>query len=150
MRDAASAISQLGAADWQALRDGGTVDVLSQPITAEDVMVTRTPKGDVVIETEGPLTVALDTELDDALRSEGLAREVTSRVQRLRKETGLAVTDRIDLVLITDDAGLSAALDTHGEAIAAEVLASTLRRNGDAAHAADLDGIGLRIGLTKA
>ena len=150
MRDAAAAISQLGAADWQSMCDGGTVDVLGQPITAEDVMVTRTPKGDVVIETEGPLTVALDTELDDVLRSEGLAREVTSRVQRLRKETGLSVTDRIALVLITEDAGLSAALDTHGEAIAAEVLATSIRRDGAAAHEADLDGVSLKIGLTKA
>ena len=89
-------------------------------------------------------------ELDDALRSEGLAREVTSRVQRLRKETGLAVTDRIALVLITEDAGLSAALDTHGEAIAAEVLATALHRDGVGEHEIDLDGVSLMIGLTKA
>jgi len=68
----------------------------------------------------------------------------------LRKETGLSVTDRIALVLITEDAGLSAALDTHGEAIAAEVLATSLRRDGAAAHEADLDGVSLKIGLTKA
>ncbi|MDG1483871.1 MAG: isoleucine--tRNA ligase [Myxococcota bacterium] len=150
MRDAAAAIGTLTAADWQVMQAGGTVDILGQAITAEDVMVTRTPMGDVVIETAGAMTVALDTELDDALRSEGLFREVTSRVQRLRKETGLQVTDRINLVLLTEDAALLEAIDTHGEAIATEVLAVSVSRSGEAPHAVDLDGIVLSIGLTKA
>ncbi|MFT5680477.1 MAG: isoleucyl-tRNA synthetase, partial [Myxococcota bacterium] len=150
MRDAAAAISALTSADWQTLQGGGTVEILGQEITAEDVMVTRTPRGDVVIETEGAMTVALDTELDATLRSEGLSREVTSRVQRLRKDTGLEVTDRINLVLVTQDADLLDALDTHGAAIAAEVLAVSVSQSGETAHEVDLDGIALSIGLTKA
>jgi isoleucyl-tRNA synthetase len=49
--------------------------------------------------TEGAMTVALDVEVDPELRSEGLARELVNRVQNLRKERGLEVTDRIVLTL---------------------------------------------------
>ncbi len=150
MRDAAAAIEALTGADWQAMQGGGAVEVLGEAITAEDVLVTRTPKGDVVIETQGAMTVALDTELDAALRSEGLAREVTSRVQRLRKDTGLEVTDRISLVLLTDDADLLDALSAHSAAIADEVLAVAVSLSGEAEHVVDLDGISLSIGLTRA
>ncbi len=132
------------------MQGGGAVEVLGEAITAEDVLVTRTPKGDVVIETQGAMTVALDTELDAALRSEGLAREVTSRVQRLRKDTGLEVTDRISLVLLTDDADLLDALSAHSAAIADEVLAVAVSLSGEAEHVVDLDGISLSIGLTRA
>ena len=126
MRAAAAAITELTAADWATLRDGGTVDVLDQPITAADVFVTREAKGDVVLDSDGPITVGLDTELDDNLISEGLAREVTSRIQRLRKDSGLAITDRISLQLAPGSATLRAALETHQQAIAGEVLATSL------------------------
>ncbi len=45
------------------------------------------------------LTVALDTTLTDALRAEGLAREIINKVQNLRKKSGLEVSDRIDLAV---------------------------------------------------
>jgi isoleucyl-tRNA synthetase len=57
--------------------------------------------------------VALDTHLDEALAAEGLAREVTSRLQQLRRDTGLAVTDRIAVAWQTDDPKLAAAIEAH-------------------------------------
>ena len=80
----------------------------------------------VVLDSDGPITVGLDTDLDDALIAEGLAREVTSRIQRLRKDKGLSITDRITLMLSTTSDVLRAALAEHGEAIADEVLATSL------------------------
>ncbi|MEL6344976.1 MAG: isoleucine--tRNA ligase [Myxococcota bacterium] len=151
MRQAAAAIAQLTAAQWQRLRDGGEVSILDQPITQDDVKVTREPRGDVVLESDGPLTVGLDTDLNDDLIAEGLAREVTSRIQRLRKETGLAITDRILLTLSTEADALRAALEAHQTAIGDEVLAENilLTDSGQSGEAIDIEGHPLRILLEK-
>lgn len=152
MRDAAAAIAVLSLDDWQVLRDGGTIDIIGQPITSEDVDVRREPRGDVVIETDGAMTVALDTRLTDALVGEGLTREVTSRVQRLRKETGLEVTDRIVLTLSTDEPVLLEALQAHRDHVAEEVLAQQLvvQEGTDGEHQVDVEGRLLGVSLVKA
>jgi len=110
MKAAAAEIERFDLDTFLRLEKGEAVDVLGQPVTLEDVVVRREPRGDVVIETEGPLVVALDTELDDALRREGIVRELVSKIQQLRKENGLAVTDRIRVTIHTTDGGLLAAL----------------------------------------
>ena len=70
------------------------------------------------------IVVALDTRLDDALVAEGWARDVIRHVQTLRKDAGLAVTDRIRLWLRIDDTELGGAVRTHLDAIGSEVLAT--------------------------
>ncbi|PSQ89240.1 MAG: isoleucine--tRNA ligase, partial [Bacteroidetes bacterium QS_4_64_154] len=50
-----------------------------------------------LVEQEGDVTVALDTEITPELRAEGLAREAVKRIQNLRKDAGFEVTDRIDI-----------------------------------------------------
>lgn len=151
MREAAQAIGAFTRTEWETLQKGGTITVADEPITADDVIVTREPKDDVVIATEGPLTVALDVELDDELRQEGLAREITSKVQRLRKDLGLAITDRIKLTWQTDDAEVLAALTAHGAYIAQETLAGPFTyRPESAPHAVDIDGRPLLIYLEPA
>ena len=125
MRDCATAIAGLTADDWRLLRDGGSIEVLGQPITAADVEVRTEPRGDVVIETEGSLTVALDTVLTDLLRREGLARELVSQLQKLRKDAGFEVTDRIEVVIATEDADVQDVVTTETW-IADEVLATSL------------------------
>ena len=71
------------------------------------------------------VTVALDTVLDDALIAEGIAREFVSRLQKLRKDSGLDVTDRID-VKIKADEGLIKTLLLMKDYITSEVLAEEL------------------------
>ena len=126
MKTAAAAIAELTDDQWHLLRDGGQIEVLGQPVTAEDVLVQRTPKGDVVIETDGPLTVALETDVDEALLQEGLVREITSRIQKVRKTLGLEVTDRVKLTLITQSPRLHKALGDHHITVAMEVQANSL------------------------
>ena len=151
MKEAAGEIARLDRAAWERLQAGESLTIADEAITADDVLVNRAPKGDVVIETDGPLTVALDTDLDDDLRREGLAREVTSRLQRLRKETGLAVTDRIRVTLATDAAELRAALGAQRDYVAGEVLATTLDLVPGAAgdHQLDVDGHALSVSLER-
>ena len=56
-----------------------------------------------LVSSEGDLTVALDVTISDQLKSEGVARELINRVQNLRKDSGLEVTDRILLKVDTND-----------------------------------------------
>ena len=72
---------------------------------------------------DGELTVALDVTLTDALREEGVAREVVNRVQNLRKESGLEVTDRIELFMATGSSETQAALKQQQEYISTQTLA---------------------------
>ncbi|MBX2801632.1 MAG: isoleucine--tRNA ligase [Myxococcales bacterium] len=123
MKQAAAVISGWGASEWAQLQAGEELSVLDQPVTADDVIVRRDPRPDVVIETEGSLIVALDTELDDALLREGIAREFVSAVQKQRRDDGLAVTDRIRLTVHTRDSDLREAIEHSREWVSGEVLA---------------------------
>jgi isoleucyl-tRNA synthetase len=88
------------------------------------------------------------------LRLEGVAREVISRVQRMRKEAGLAVSDRIRLFISGADLVVEAA-GTHRDWIADEVLATELAVGGAAQEhmlarqIVDLDGIHADLALTR-
>jgi len=105
-----------------------------------------------MVETAGSLTVALDTTLDDGLRREGLAREVVNRVQNLRKDRGLEVTDRIRLGVSGNDR-IWAAVDGLRNAVSEEVLAReiTLETEGlEHTASVEIDGETCTIGLSKA
>jgi isoleucyl-tRNA synthetase len=114
-------------ADGGAAADGvATVQVPelgAVQLTAGDLVVTQTPVQGWGVATAAGETVALDLAVSDALRAEGLAREVVRLVQDARKNSGLDVSDRISLRWSTPDADLAAALTAHGELIAGEVLA---------------------------
>ena len=74
---------------------------------------------------DGPYGVALDLDISADLLAEGIAREVVRAIQELRKTSGLAVEDRIELWMSSDDERAAAALAQHSELIASEVLATT-------------------------
>ncbi len=157
MKRYAGAIASMTRQDWDRIREAGQGPLPAGPdsddlqIQVDDILVTRTPRGDVVIQTEGALTVALDTELDDALRQEGLARDAIRRLQTLRKDSGLEFTDRITLRLHSDDPDLAAALAAHRDYLAEELLATALTLSaGPGGEALDLDGRPLVAELSKA
>ena len=64
----------------------------------EDIQLVLQPLDGYQVEAAGTHAVALGTELDDALRQEGLAREIVHAVQGARKDAGLDISDRISLV----------------------------------------------------
>ena len=63
---------------------------------------------------EGSLTIGLDTELTEALKQEGVVRDLVRNIQSLRKETGLDVSDRIKLYIYGGDE-IKASVDSHEE-----------------------------------
>jgi isoleucyl-tRNA synthetase len=78
-----------------------------------------------MVASEGNLTVAMDITVSDALRKEGIARELVNRVQNARKDSGLDVTDRIALRIDTNT-DIQQAIKAHESYICAEVLASEI------------------------
>jgi isoleucyl-tRNA synthetase len=116
--------------DQTALRtieSGGTVTVTvdghgALELDATRVTITATASTSLVVQQGEGMSVALDPALTPELRAEGMAREVVSRVQRLRKESGLAVSDRIRLA-IAAPTEVQDALRVHAAWIASEVLA---------------------------
>ncbi|MFI5230350.1 MAG: class I tRNA ligase family protein, partial [Gemmatimonadales bacterium] len=113
----------------------------SHQLDLEDVTIVRRASGAFVVQEDGGFVAALDPTLTPTLRSEGCARELISRVQRMRKEAGFAVSDRIVLTLVGDSA-LEAVVQAHGSRIADEVLATRLdlQVRGGEGHPADHDG----------
>ena len=88
------------------------------------VIDTKDIPGWLVANDEG-LTVALDISISKDLKSEGIARELVNRVQNLRKEKGLEVTDRISLALETN-AVIQEAIEKNKRYVADEVLAAEI------------------------
>lgn len=128
MKAAAAAIQSLPTEDVDRLRSGAPVlvrlDGEDIEISPEDVQVIVESRAEFAIETDGRFVVFLDMELDEALLVEGLAREVINRVNGLRKESGLAVEDRIDLQLDGgNDALLNRAFAEYRTLIQSETLA---------------------------
>ncbi len=120
----AQEISKLSRSELRKLTDGGQIKILDYLISESDISIVREALPDIVVISEGNLTVALDTELSEELIAEGLMREALSLLQRLRKSSGLDVSDRIKLVLSTDSLNLQQALKYHQNYLASELLAS--------------------------
>lgn len=91
----------------------------------EDVTVAREVTSDWPVASDGPFVVALDPVITPPLATEGLARELVNRIQRLRKEAGFDVSTRI-VVALEGDAALLEAAQAHAEYIAGETLAREL------------------------
>jgi isoleucyl-tRNA synthetase len=129
----------------------------SHPLSLDDMTIVRRASGDLVVKDEGAYFAAIDPTVTPELRREGIARELVSRVQRLRKELDFAVSDRITLHVFGDD-DTQEAVGQYRDWIAEEVLALdvqvevALAHDGSedrAAHLLDLDGRAVRVALTR-
>ena len=156
MPQLAAAVASLDAGHVAAaLREGRTVGVnvggSEHELDSGDLQLVMQPLEGYQVERAGSHAVALELELDDALRREGLAREIVHAVQNARKEAGLEVSDRIELALDGDDELLAAASE-HEATIAGETLARSLSTGGadGAASEATVEGRTLRIALRRA
>ena len=110
-----------------------TVDGAAVQVSADQVIVTETPREGWAVASAGGETVALDLHITPELRLAGLARDVVRLVQEARKTAGLDVSDRIELVWRADG-DLAHALATHGGAVAEEVLAVRFEPVGQGPH----------------
>ena len=112
-------------------------------------MLAMKPLEGYQLEREGSHAVALELELDEELRREGLAREIVHAIQNARKTAGLQVEDRIELFLGGDDALLDAARE-HEPYVARETLATSVTYDGTAADPVTIEGKPLHIAVSRA
>ena len=122
-----------GNAVVDAFQRGETVsfDVEGEMVTLAETDVLTEPiqKPGFVAQEDGGVTVVLDTNLTDALIAEGYAREVVSKLQKMRKDAGFEVTDRVDVRYECGDK-LAEAIEAGREMISRGTLAVTLARGG--------------------
>ena len=144
------ALRRFAAGDPVTITAGGATHRLD----AEDVDLRRLSAGALVVAEELGFFAAIDPEITPALQGEGRARELVSRVQRLRKESGLAVSDRIVLT-VAGSTAVHDVLEAHADWIKSEVLATELVREASlsgtyhATTAVDLDGITADVAITR-
>ena len=113
-------------------------------ITADDVLVARSPREGLVVASEGAIVVGLETALTPELMAEGLAREFVSHVQAMRKEADFEVTQRISLTVEADDE-TKAALEAHLDYVKNETLTTEFAFASNEAEAVELNGHSTRI-----
>jgi isoleucyl-tRNA synthetase len=155
MPQAAAAVAALDPAHVaEALRAGRTISLAidghDHQLGGDDLLLAMAPLDGYQLEREGSHAVALELAFDDDLRREGLAREVVHAVQNARKAAGLAVEDRIRLVL-GGDAELLGAAQAHEDYLVREVLAVEIAYDGSVdGHVATIEDRELRIGVARA
>ncbi|MDA3874365.1 MAG: isoleucine--tRNA ligase [Kiritimatiellae bacterium] len=150
----ATAVGKLGTDEISAVLGGKTLnldlDGETFDMTADDLLVTRNPREGLAVASEGVLVVALETQLTPELEQEGLAREFVSRLQNLRKQTGLDVSDRIHVSFRGSEA-VRAAVSEHRNFIMSEILALALDVVEDIdGETLDLNGESAEVALRKA
>ena len=134
----------LATADGSALRRDleaqGWVEVAGERLEASDVEVRAGTHEEFAVAQDGGWAVALDLEVDDALRAEGVARELARELNDLRKRLDLHITDRVR-VRIASGPRVAAALAAHRDWVAGEVLAASLEEGtAPEGHAILVDG----------
>jgi len=94
-------------------------------LTLPDVEITSEDIPGWSVASKGQLTVALDINITPELEDEGNAREFVNRIQKIRKDSGFDVTDRIDVKVAANN-GIAASLSKYNNYICAEILADKL------------------------
>ncbi len=117
------------------------VDLIDAEVVTEDI------PGMLVATSDG-LTVALDATLTDALRNEGLAREMVNRLQNLRKSSGLDVVDRIDVQIEGSDS-LELGITPFIAYIKDEVLADTISFDSNTGETVEIEGEKINVSIFK-
>ena len=152
MKQVAARMDALSQEEIAALEAAGefNFELEGQPIKVEaaDVEIISEDIPGWLVSNEGNLTVALEVELTEELRREGMARELINRIQNLRKETGLEITDRISVV-IEPHAEAAAAVESFGELIKAQVLANDITLAENNGTNVEFDEFNLHIEIKK-
>ena len=124
------------------------VDCDEVVVEAADVEIISEDIPGWLVSNEGNLTVALEVELTDELRNEGMARELINRIQNLRKDGGLEITDRIK-VTISPAESIAKAVEGYADYIKTQVLADEIVLADNDGAEVELDDIKARILVIK-
>ncbi len=127
-----------------------TVEGTEVEVFKEDVLIDTKQKDGFVSTSDGGYTVVLDTNLTDALIEEGFVREIISKLQTMRKDSGFEVTDRINIEYSCGDR-LGTVFSENADEIKAQTLADTVIPGGaDGGRDWSINGEKVTIKVTKA
>lgn len=153
MKGIAAAMGNLSQEEISQLQTTGSyeleVEGQKAVVEATDVEIISEDIPGWLVSNEGNLTVALDVELTDELLNEGMARELINRIQNIRKEIGLEITDRINVTL-SPDSKVEAALAGFADYIKAQVLADNVCIADNDGIAAEIEDLNINIKVAKA
>ena len=152
MKGVAAQMSGLSQEQIADLENKGTiaiqVDGQNLDVELADVEIISEDIPGWLVANEGSLTVALEVELTDELKQEGMAREIINRVQNIRKDSGLEITDRIQIVL-APNAEIEQAVKGFGDYIKTQVLADDITISPNDGIEVEFDDFKLNIQVTK-
>ena len=153
MKGIAAAMNNLSQEEISQLQATGSYELVVEGqkavVEATDVEIISEDIPGWLVSNEGNLTVALDVELSDELLNEGMARELINRIQNIRKEIGLEITDRINVTL-SPDSKVEAALAGFADYIKAQVLADNVCIADNDGIATEIEDLNINIKVAKA
>lgn len=152
MKAVANAVGELTQEQIAELESKGLLELMVDgnklQIEHEDVEIISEDIPGWLVANEGLVTVALEVEMTDELRNEGMAREIINRLQNMRKEKGFEITDRIH-VFIEANAATDAAIEAYSEYIKTQVLADYISIENNNGDEIDFDDFKLKIHIVK-
>lgn len=129
MKEIAAAVGALSQNDIASIENNGniTLSLSSGEVLVElaDVEIATEDMPGWLVANEGNLTIALDIEVSESLKQEGIARELVNRIQNIRKTSGYEITDKIS-VTIESCEEVNAAVENYKDYVASQVLATSL------------------------
>ena len=153
MKQVASAVTAMSQEQIAELENNGKLilDLNGTPaeIEAGEVEIFSEDIPGWVVANEGTLTVALDTVVTDELRREGIARELVSKIQNIRKSSGFEITDKIRITISRNEQ-TDAAINEYNAYICNQVLANSIEL-ADVSEGTELefDGFTLLVNVIK-
>ncbi|MGN0164420.1 MAG: isoleucine--tRNA ligase [Candidatus Ornithomonoglobus sp.] len=144
--DGAKAMAEINEKGTLTIEVAGNAEELS----TEDLLIETVKSDDYVTDQDGAITVVLETKLNDELIEEGFVRELVSKLQNMRKDSGFEVMDHIR-VYLSGNAKISGIFTRNGEYIRSQVLADELVFDTDCANSKEwnINGEKVNLGVEK-
>lgn len=143
-------LQQLSSSQIEELEKNGTITLSGYELNLDDVEIRTQDITGWLVANDGKLTVALDITITPELKSEGIARELVNKIQNLRKENGLEVTDKISLEIQANEE-IEKSVNENMEYICSETLTQKLTFVSNTTDGTELDinEIKIKIVLKK-
>ena len=154
MKSVNAAVTEMSQEQISALEKNGSITLQVEGTDAlielADVEIFSEDVPGWTVANEGALTVALDVEVTDELRREGVAREIVKKIQALRKDSGFDITDRIEVTVSASEAS-DAAVEQFREYICNQVLADSLVVSTELTEGeeVELDGCTVKVAVKR-
>ncbi|MBR1377282.1 MAG: isoleucine--tRNA ligase [Bacilli bacterium] len=151
IKDFQDALSKLSTADIDKIKNGSlTIKVAGEDmeVTSSMVLINIVSKEGYASSTDSNTCIILNTELTEDLIMEGIAREIVRKIQSLRKEADLVITDRIDVLYNGDDM-ITKTLERFDEYIKNETLALSFEKKDNVSEKYDINGLEAEFKISK-